>query len=198
MMAVDEEYLQEARGEFARQQQALSTMYGDVYAADVRKRREEQLARELGFAQDVEAGMRTGATSSALAQQRLAMGQAGAQQAAAMASGNPLASRAAMFAGAQQAGQLAGAGAMGRSQEMGGAMGSLLQGYGRQAQGMQQLEAMEIERANMMAQAARQATNAETAAQAAQQQRTSQLIASGLGAAGAIGQSFAGGFAPKK
>jgi hypothetical protein len=81
---------------------------------------------------------------------------------------------------------------------MGGAMGSLLQGYGRQAQGMQQLEAMEIERANMMAQAARQATNAETAAQAAQQQRTSQLIASGLGAAGAIGQSFAGGFAPKK
>lgn len=188
-MAAEQEYVEQARGEFGKQQQALSTMYGDVYAADVRKRREEQLARELGFAQDVEAGMRTGATSSALAQQRLAMGQAGAQQAAAMASGNPLASRAAMFAGAQQAGQLAGAGAMGRSQEMGGAMGSLLQGYGRQAQGMQQLEAMEIERANIMAQAARQAVSAEAAAQMAQQQRQSQLISSGIGAAAGAAQA---------
>lgn len=197
-MAAEQEYVDEARGEFAKQQEALSTMYGSVYADDVRKRREQQLARELGFAQDVEAGARTGATSTALAQQRLAMGQAGAQQAAAMASGNPLASRAAMFAGAQQAGQVAGAGAMGRSQEMGAGMGALLQGYGRQAQGMQQLEAMEIERANIMAQAARQAVNAEVAAQAASQQRTSQLISSGLGAAGAIGQGVASAFAPRR
>lgn len=181
----DQEYVDEARAAYAKQAQILETMYGGAYAADVRKRREEQLARELGLTRDVEAGMRTGETSSALAQQRLAMGQAGAQQAAAMASGNPLAARAAMFAGSQQAGQLAGAGAMGRSQEMGAGMGALLQGYGRQAQGLQQLEAMEIERANIMAQAARQATSAATAAQVAQQQRTSQMIASGMGAGAA-------------
>lgn len=196
-MAAGQEYVDEAQQTYAQQQEKLSSMYGDVYAEEVRRRRQQQLARELGMAQDVEAGMRTGETSSALAQQRLAMGQAGAQQAAAMAGGNALASRAAMFGGAQRAGQLAGAGAMGRSQEIGSAMGNTMQAYARQAQGMQQLEAMEIERANIMAQAARQAVSADAAAQAAQQQRTAQFIAAGMGAAGAIGQGAAQGYLRK-
>lgn len=166
--------------------------YSDIYEQDVRDRMQAQFARELGMAQQLEAGMRTGETSTALAQQRLAMGQAGAQQAAAMASGNPLASRAAMFAGAQQAGQLAGAGGMARADEMGQAAAGLMQAYARQPGYMQQLEAAELQRRAMLQKAAQAAVSADTALKTQQERQAGQTTAAGIGA----GAGLLAGIAP--
>jgi hypothetical protein len=152
------EYYANAQKQLAQKRREFGGSYEDVLRHKMRTDMENRYRQELGLAEAVQRGMETGETSQAIGQQRLALGQAAAQQAAA-AVGNPLAARQAMFAGGQQAGQVSMQGAMGRAGELqqGRAIGGEAQmrqtGYG------QQMEAIDLERQRAIEQAAQAAVS---------------------------------------
>ena len=125
------------------------------YAAEYKRKQMERFGQEVGAAQGMLEGMTKGDTSQALAQQRLGMGQSAQQQAIQAASGNPLAQRAGMYGGAQQAFGVAQQGAAGRSQEIGQAKQALLGSQLQQMGYAGQLEALDFARRQMQEDARR-------------------------------------------
>lgn len=123
------------------------------YAAEYKRKQMERFGQEVGAARGMLEGSMTGQTSQALAQQGLGMGQSAQQQAIAAASGNPLAQRAGMYGGAQQAFGVAQQGAAGRSQEIGQGRQALLGSQLQQMGYAGQLEALDYARRAMQEEA---------------------------------------------
>lgn len=145
--------------QYKQAQSAAASRFGSwspEYAAEYKRKQMERFGREVGAAQGMLEGMIEGDTSQALAQQRLGLGQSAQQQAITAASGNPLAQRAGMYGGAQQAFGVAQQGAAGRSQEIGQGRQALLGSQLQQMGYAGQLEALDFQRRAMQEEARRQ------------------------------------------
>jgi len=179
------EYLANVQKQMAAKRQEFGGEYESILRHKLRTDMENRYRQEVGLAEAVQRGMETGETSQAIGQQRLALGQAAAQQAAA-AVGNPLAARQAMFAGGQQAGQVSMQGATGRAAELQQGRGTAGEAYMRQTGYGQQMEAIELERRRAIEQAAQAAVSGDIQSAQRQAQATRNMFL-GLGSAGAAG-----------
>lgn len=135
--------------EAKRKAAGMINTYDPEYAAAYRAKQMERYGQEVDAARAMYEGAMSGETSSALAGQNLAMGRNAQQQAIAAASGSPLASRGAMFGGAQGALGVAQQGAAGRLGEVGQGRQALLESQLRQMQYGAGLEALDFQRQNM-------------------------------------------------
>jgi hypothetical protein len=184
------EYLANLQKQMAAKRQEFGGEYESILRHKLRTDMENRYRQEVGLAEGVQRGMETGETSQAIGQQRLALGQAAAQQAAA-AVGNPLAARQAMFAGGQQAGQVSMQGATGRAAELqqGRAVGGEAQmrqiGYG------QQMESIEAQRRRAIEQAAQAAVSGDIAAAQRQAAATTNMAMGITNAAAGAGAALA-------
>jgi len=152
--------------------------YNPEYAAWYRQQMMKRYGEEIPAAQAITAGAMSGETSQALAQQRMAMGQLGAQQAAAGV-GGPLAARQAAYGAAQQAGQTTAQAAGQRQAEIMGAREGELAAQMRQLGYSAGLTQLDLERRRLMEQA-RQANEARAQAERLRQQQKGQQIGAGI------------------
>lgn len=165
--------------------------YNPEYAAWYREQMMKRYGEEIPAAQAITAGAMSGETSQALAQQRMAMGQLGAQQAAAGV-GGPLAARQAAYGAAQQAGKTTAQAAGQRQAEIMGAREGELAAQMRQLGYSAGLTQLDLERRRMMEQARQGQVQREFAEKMRQEEQNRKIFQGVLQA----GSGVAGKFAP--
>lgn len=159
--------------------------YNPEYADWYRKRMQERYAQEIPAAQAITEGAMSGATSQALAQQRMGLGQLERQQAAAGV-GGALAARQAAYQGAQAGSQLVGQAAQGRAAEIAGGREAELGARLRQLDYGAGLASLDVQRRGLMEQARQAYAQREFEAQQKEQAKGMKLGMGIMGGASAL------------
>lgn len=167
-----------------RAEQERERAYNDWY----RKQQMSVYGRELPAAEQMVQGANSGDTSFARWHQVSQLGNNMGQMAAAQAS-NPLAARAAMFTGAQNAGQIAGQGAFARADEVSQARQAQLAAHLRQMQYQRQIDSMMSQKAAGLEDMRRAISAMKQKDEAAAQQM---MINAAIGGASAASGAFTG------